>query len=156
MKELIDFQIPYYGTKEVKGEKSNPFILKIIKWIIPNADDDSTTAWCAIWAAWVLYKNGVLSNSDILKYGGKLASSRFLASILETTENPEIGDVVLLWRLGQNSHKGHIGFLYKAIDASQDYIYIYGGNQGDSVCDAAFLKTRIVSFHKAIKRADLV
>ena len=156
MKELIDFQIPYYGTKEVKGKKSNPFILKIIKWIIPNADDDSTTAWCAIWAAWVLYKNAVLSNSDILKYRGKLASSRFLASLLEKTENPEIGDVVLLWRIEPNSDKGHIGFLYKSTNTSPDYIYIYGGNQRDSVCDAAFLKTRIVSFHNAKKRADLV
>ena len=147
MKEVIEFQKKYIGISEIKGKESNPFILKLIKWIIPTADDDSTTAWCAIWAAWVLYKHNVLTAKHILKYRSKLASSRFLASILEETKEPGIGDVVLLWRQSINSDKGHIGFMSKDINFDKTYIFILAGNQGDSVSEMKFTKTRIVSFH---------
>ena len=149
MINTIDFQEKFLGVKEIKGAESNPFILRIIKWILPEAKDDSGVAWCAIWVVYVLFKLNVFTINDIIKHGKKLVSSRYVASLLEATNIPEKGDIVLLWRESPESWKGHIAFFQTTFE---EFVYLRGGNQNDSVSDARFLKSRVLGYYKPKKK----
>ena len=143
--QTIEFQKQYLGQKEIKGTESNPFILKIIKLFFPKHDDDSTIAWCAIWAAYVLYKTGKLTWKDVfVTHRTRLASSRYLASLFHESINPKVGDLVLLSR-GDDPSKGHIAFLNAPLDLHENFIELFGGNQRDRIGVDNFLKVRIVN-----------
>jgi uncharacterized protein (TIGR02594 family) len=127
-----------YGTKEIKGILHNTEVLKYFKDIGQKQIKDDETAWCAAFVNWVLMKahkmtTGSLMARSFLKYGIK-------------TKTPEIGDVVVLWRISPTSPYGHVGFFIKE---TKDKIYILGGNQSDEVNITAFPKSQLLSYRKA-------
>lgn len=141
--QTIDFQRQYIGQAEIKGTDSNPFILRIIKLFFPSHGDDSTIAWCAIWAAYVLYKTGKLTWKDVfVTHKSRLASTRYLASLFEESENPKVGDLVLLSR-NNDPTKGHATFLYEPLNSRETTFEGFGGNQQDKIGVNTFPKKRI-------------
>jgi len=147
--ELIESIQNDLGQSEVAGKKSNPFILGIIKWIIPTATDDSEVAWCAIYLAYKLYKLGVFELQDIMNHGKKLASSRYLGSLLKKSEEfPQVGDIILLWRESPSSYKGHITVLSRDFNDSELFFYGIGGNQKNRIGENTFVKDRIINVLK--------
>lgn len=141
------------GSEEYGSDEQNALINTASQWIGKTEDADrkelatfiqeagitinpDNTAWCAGFANAVLYANGI-------KGTGKVNARSFL-DWGKGTNNPQAGDIVVLWRGTPQSWKGHVGF-YKGTDSSGN-VLILGGNQGDKVSVEAFAATRVLGY----------
>lgn len=107
----------YVGTKEVKGSKHNPLILKWWQAIrAPFTDDE--TPWCAGFVGGCLEEVGIKSSRS--------AAARSYEKWGVGLSKPAIGCIVTFSRKGG----GHVGF---CVGHTQTTIAILGGNQRDQV-----------------------
>ena len=95
------------------------------------------TAWCAAFLNWVLKtakkgNTGSLLARSFLKYG-------------VSTKIPELGDIVVLWRIAPTSLYGHCGLYIREING---YVYVLGGNQANAVNISAFPRSQVLDFRK--------
>lgn len=138
---LINKALYEYGVKEVIGAKDNPRVLKYFDQIGFNGSKlKDETAWCSAFANWVAKTEG-------FEYSGKLNARSWL-TVGQSTNQPDIGDIVVLWRDNPKSWKGHVGFFVKQ---TQSYVYILGGNQANMVCIKAYPKSRVLDYKKLRK-----
>lgn len=138
---LINKALYEYGVKEVIGAKDNPRVLKYFDQIGFNGSKlKDETAWCSAFANWVTKTEG-------FEYSGKLNARSWL-TVGQSTNQPDIGDIVVLWRDNPKSWKGHVGFFVKQ---TQSYVYILGGNQANMVCIKAYPKSRVLDYKKLRK-----
>lgn len=133
----VNFALKEYGVKSWPGPTSNETVLNYFKSIGQGWVQDDDTAWCAAFANFVLLKCG-------LPHTGKLNARSFLTIGVPTTA-PEMGDIVVFWRISPDSPYGHVGFFIK--DAG-DFVYVLGGNQGGSVSIAKFPKSMLLGYRK--------
>lgn len=128
-----------YGTREVKGEESDPFIIECIDSCEhdPSLLEDSTTAWCSAFINKVC-KDNCLEHTNSL-------SARSWLKVGEEIENPEIGDVCILWRSSPKSWKGHVGLFLRMDDTK---IWILGGNQKNKVSIQYYPKSRLLGYRR--------
>jgi uncharacterized protein (TIGR02594 family) len=133
---IINLALSQIGTKETPGYRDNPEVLKYFNEIgFDGAKLKDETAWCSAFANWVCKTTG-------FEYSKKLNARSWQKVGTETT-NPEIGDIVVLWRESPTSWKGHVGFF---IAERNGYIYILGGNQNNQVKISAYEKNRLLSY----------
>lgn len=125
-----------YGIKEEVGGE-NKEILKYFHYLGFSWVKEDETAWCAAFVNWVNKMAG-------LPISGKLNARSFLDIGTETTK-PKIGDLVVLWRESKDSWKGHVGYY---IRASNDKVWILGGNQDNEVNIKSFPKSRVLQYRK--------
>lgn len=135
--DLIKIALQEYGEKDIFGIKNNARIVSYFKYIGAKWVINDDTAWCACFVNWVLLmaglpQTGSLSARSFLKYGS-------------LTSEPEIGDIVVLWRITKDGPFGHVGFFIKQ-DATK--IWILGGNQNDQVNIMQFDRTRVLEYRK--------
>lgn len=126
-----------YGIYEIAGKVNSPRIMKYSKDIGLTWVKDDETAWCALFVNWCLWKagkphTGAVNARSFLKYG-------------VSTKKPELGDIVVLWRESKTGALGHTGFI---IRTTENYIYILGGNQSDSVNITRFSKSQLLDYRK--------
>ncbi|CAL2080341.1 TIGR02594 family protein [Tenacibaculum sp. 190524A02b] len=141
MNSLLSVALSQYGVKEIKGQKDHPQILHYFKSLgFDSAKFKDETAWCSAFAGWVAQQAGY-------EYSNQLTARSWL-QVGTTTHQPNQGDVVVLWRESPNSWKGHVGFLVKETNR---YVYLLGGNQGNSVCVKAYPKNRVIGYRKLRK-----
>lgn len=100
MSQLITIALKHYGTNP-RG------------WTFP---------WCAAFGNFILETNGVKGT------GSNMARS-FL-KIGTHTDEPRLGDIVVLWRVGKDTEWGHNGFY---ITEDSYWITLLGGNQDGTV-----------------------
>lgn len=131
--------LSYYGESGIPGEKNNNIILKFFAEAKNSWVKNDEVSWCAAFVNAVLYECG-------LPQTAKLNARSFLDLGVETLE-PEIGDIVVLWRGQKNGVFGHVGFFVKEKDG---LIYILGGNQNNQVNIKPFSKTQLLSYRKII------
>ncbi len=136
MSKLISIALSQFGVKEVKGAKDHPQILNYFT----SMDLDKTkyndeTSWCSAFVNWVAKQAGYEKSNRL--------NARSWLSVGKSTDTPKQGDIVVLWRDNPNSWKGHVGFLVKE---SKRYVYLLGGNQGNSVSIKAYPKKRILDY----------
>lgn len=122
----------YIGTKEIRGSKHNPLILRW--WIAIRASwfKDDETPWCAAYVGGVLEEAGIVSSRSAaarsyLKWGQKLTK-------------PAVGAVVVFSRSGG----GHVGFVVGR--DTRGRLMVLGGNQGDAVNIKPFSEDRILGY----------
>ncbi|WP_299431587.1 TIGR02594 family protein [uncultured Aquimarina sp.] len=138
MKDLkhIAIALGEYDTKEIRGEKDNPEILKYFDLEeFKSSHYKDETAWCSAFANWVC-------KTAELPYSKKLNARSWLTVGNQTT-NPVPGDVVVLWRESRKSWKGHVGFFIKA---TETFVYVLGGNQNNKVSIQAYPKYRVLEY----------
>lgn len=127
-----------YGVKEITGSRDNP---EIVKYFDDLGFDGSAlkdeTAWCSAFANWVCK----FSN---LAYTGKL-NARSWMEVGNEVVIPELGDIVVLWRVSKTSWKGHVGFY---INHDEDYVYLLGGNQGNQVQVSKYGITKVLTYRR--------
>lgn len=111
-----------YGTTEIVGGQHNVKIVKYFEEIGQGWVKDDETAWCAAFA------NAMLKRCN-LPHTGMLNARSFL-ELGESTKTPELGDIVVLWRVSKDSQYGHVGFF---IGQDASWVYVLGGNQANSV-----------------------
>lgn len=124
-----------YGVKGLVGEPDNPRVLRYFHETGNGWVKDDETAWCAAFANWVLWKAG--------KTGTKSLAARSFLSVGTKTTSPQIGDLVVLWRMTPSSPYGHVGFFVKR---ENGFVYILGGNQQNAVNIAAFPEYRVLDY----------
>lgn len=100
--------------------------------------DPRVTPWCAAFANAVLGAAGIEGT-------GKLNARSFL-NFGTATDNPQVGDIVVLAR-GSDPSKGHVGF-FQGYDANGN-ILVLGGNQGNSVKVSSYSKENVLGFRAA-------
>jgi uncharacterized protein (TIGR02594 family) len=124
-----------WGQHGVAGPESNPKILYYFSDIGHTWVKDDDTPWCAAFLNWLLKK------AD-LPHTGKLNARSFL-QWGKKTDQPKIGDVVVLWRISKESAYGHCG-LY--VNQDENNIFILGGNQSNQVNIYPFPKYRLLEY----------
>lgn len=127
-----------FGIGGFSGASHNKEVLKYFDDIGQAWVDDDETAWCAAFVNWCLWKSGA-------KHTGSLAARSFL-KWGQPVEKPQIGDVVILWRIKPTSSFGHVGFFVKE---TSKYVFLLGGNQSNSVNITAFSKNRVLGYRRA-------
>lgn len=140
MKDVLLMMMANYGMQEVDGPQSNPEILNFFKELGYKVDDDSTTAWCAASLNYYLKKCGY-------QHTGKLDARSFL-KLPVTIIRPTIGDIAVLWREDPTSWKGHVGLF---VNWNEKFIWMLGGNQGNSISIAAYPRDRVLGFRQSKK-----
>jgi uncharacterized protein (TIGR02594 family) len=128
------------GIKEFPGKSNNsPTILSYLKQLIVWANNDEIS-WCSAFA------NDVIKTVFALdKVEGIDATARSWMNYGTATDTPSIGDIVIFWRESPDSWKGHVGFYVRENDK---YVWVLGGNQGDSVSISPYEKARVLSYRK--------
>lgn len=132
---LIEIALKEYGKSDFSGASSNPEIVKYFHEIGASWVANDDTAWCAAFVQWVLKQakkqySSALNARSFLKYGIPVL-------------NPEVGDIVIFWRIAENSVYGHVAFF---IREDVNNVWVLGGNQGDRVCIAAYPKARLLGY----------
>jgi uncharacterized protein (TIGR02594 family) len=143
MRDLLIEILSRYGMSEVAGAQSNPEIIAMGKDLGFDIVDDSETAWCSLALNYFAKKCGY-------EYSNSLAARSWLKMPNQIVVlNPEIGDVVVLWRESPDSWKGHIGLFI-----SQDVhsVYVLGGNQGDKISIMPYNRDRVLGYRKLRKK----
>ncbi len=139
--EIIEKALMQYGVREIVGRKDHPQILAYFNALgYDGAKLHDETAWCSVFVNWVAKECGY-------SHSGQLTARSWLTEGV-TAKNPDLGDVVVLWRESPNSWKGHVGFYIKE---SKNHVYLLGGNQNNRVCIQPYPKNRILDYRKLIK-----
>ena len=100
-----------------------------------------TYPWCAEFMNRVLEEAG-LEGSDSLM-------ARSFLKIGLHTEEPALGDIVVLWRVDPQSIYGHAGFYVREVG---DYFYLLGGNQDNIVKIKSYPKWQLLEIRRATVR----
>lgn len=135
---ISDMLTDFYGLRELEGDGSNPYILRIINWAIPAATDDSKVAWCAISLSYMLDLycgpfSPIKAAREFLKVGMKV-------------DSPKFGDIVVYWRESVNSWKGHVGIVIR-VDDNGD-IWTLGGNQDNQFNIKPYRPGRVLGYRR--------
>jgi uncharacterized protein (TIGR02594 family) len=123
------------GTTE-KGDNSGEAIARYRQLAKCGQDHDP---WCAIFA------NAMFALCAPPLPGTKSAASRSFCDNgnFNKLEGPALGAVVVFWRDGRTSGKGHVGF-YRG--ETSDSIYVLGGNEGDMVQIQPMSKHQLIGY----------
>jgi uncharacterized protein (TIGR02594 family) len=124
------------GQSEGPAPQSNPRILEY--WKAVYGDDrvkDDQLPWTSAFIEWSLNQAGIS--------GAKSGAARSWANWGRGIVEPQLGCIVVFWRVSQASGLGHVGF-YVGEDA--DNVIVLGGNQNNSVSLAKFSKSRVLAY----------
>lgn len=135
MKRVLEVALGEYGYKGILGPKTSIHILKYFVLTGYSWVRDDETPWCAAFVLWCLKQSGT-------PVKGTLSARSFL-SVGYHTDNPSLGDIVVLWRDSIQSANGHVGFF---IRRTRDNVYILGGNQSNAVNILAFPTSRVLDY----------
>lgn len=115
------------GVKSIKGSQHNPRILEYQKTVNgPQIDDNPNGAWCSAFANWCMIQSG---------YSGTRSAAARSWEKYGSGTTERIGAIVVFYRGGTSSGKGHVGFLTKWDDK---YLWVIGGNQSNSVKESKY------------------
>lgn len=130
-----------YGTTESVGAQNTPKILQYsheigAKWI--NKDE---TPWCAVFVQWCLKQAGRAYSYH--------ANARYFLNYGQEKTEPELGDLVILWRGSKEGKEGHVGFFIKQSGSS---VYILGGNQNNQVNITEYNKSQVLGYREILDK----
>ena len=133
--QMLNRALDFYGLKEIPGPENNPIIMGWFKDLGFTWVQGDETAWCSCFVNYLAWDLG-------LERSGKLNARSWLG-VGSSVDNPEKGDVVVLWRENIDSWRGHVGLF---IRKDQTHIWILGGNQNNSVSIAPYPKGRLLDY----------
>ena len=140
MTDLLLEVLSHYGLTEVSGPQSNPDIIDMGKELGIDIVDDSTFSWCSISLCYYAKKLGYEQPNS--------AAARSWLKMPIVVLKPSLGDVVVLWRESKLGWKGHVGLF---INWDKDFVWLLGGNQGNSISIAKFTRERILGIRQMKK-----
>ena len=145
MNDLLHEVLKHYGLTEVVGKDSDPTILAMLKEMgYDDSADDSDIAWCSAALNYFCKKLGY-------ERSGSLAARSWLKMPVMVLQ-PEIGDVVVLWRGSPSSWQGHVGLF---ITRDTNIVYILGGNQANSLNIMPYPLDRVLGYRRLRKLTDI-
>jgi uncharacterized protein (TIGR02594 family) len=139
MYETLKVALNEYGNRAIAGPNSNEEVLKYYHDLNFTWVEDDDVAWCAGFLNWCLKTAG----KDYLK---SLRARDFLTYGVET-KKPQLGDIVVLWRISRDSTWGHCGIF---IRETNNAVYLLGGNQNSSVDIQPYPKSQVLAYRSII------
>lgn len=136
-KNPIAVALKYYGQSAIAGEQTNPVIQEFYRQAGHVEITGDETPWCSAFLIAVMKEAGY-------PYSSSLLARSWLHTGIEVTE-PQLGDVVIFWRIAKEGLFGHVG-LY--ISEDKGMIYVLGGNQKNSVCIEPFSKNQLLGYRR--------
>jgi len=135
---LINTALSQYGIKEIEGSQDNPEVLKYFDAMgLDGKQLKDETSWCSAFVNWVAIQSGVDRSNKL--------TARSWLNVGNHVDEPIIGDVVIFWRESKDSWKGHVAFFIRATD---NFIYVLGGNQSNEVKIAAYHKEQLLQYRR--------
>ena len=125
------------GQSEIAGVKNNTRILEYHAATSLNATTDEVP-WCSSFVSWCLEKTGVSS--------AKSAWARSYLNWGKKIEKPHYGCIAVFKR-GKSS--GHVAFF---VEENALSITVLGGNQGNKVCKANYLKSDLLGYRMPLDK----
>lgn len=123
------------GLKEAPGVDNNPEILKLANHIDLDYKSDDIP-WCGLFVAFCI--GSALPKEATPNYPLRArAWEKFGMDV-----PPEVGALMVFWRISKSSGKGHVGFYFSEDD---DSYHILGGNQSDMVNVTRLKKDRFIT-----------
>ena len=124
---------------ELGQDETNPYSRIPEYFKAANATPDPRgTPWCKYFITWVFRQHNISTPP-----GGMARSMLGWGS---PVSEPRPGDIVVLWRgTHDDGVTGHVGFFIKE---DQQYVWLIGGNQGDKVTEAKFLKSKVLGYRR--------
>lgn len=100
--------------------------------------DPRGTPWCRYFVNYCLKEDGWSVPLD--------GMARGLLTWGSEVKEPQLGDLVILWRGTHNDGvTGHVGFFIKW---DNEHVYLLGGNQGDAVTEGKYVRSKIISIRR--------
>ncbi|MEL6373391.1 MAG: TIGR02594 family protein [Pseudomonadota bacterium] len=122
------------GVREIRGPRDNPKVVGYFRDAGHAYVDNDEWAWCAAFVGACLKRAG-------LKPSGSLMARSYL-KWGRALRSPRVGAICVLSR-GSNPAHGHVGFyLY----ASDDKVYLLGGNQSNAVKVSGYARSRVLGY----------
>jgi len=144
---LFKVAVKELGQKEIAGPENNPTIVNYAKESDFGWVDDDETPWCSIFLNWCAAKAGLQKSGE--------ANARSWLMIGNRIENPEPGDIVILWRDSVNSWKGHVGIFF-GFSGDSKRVYVLGGNQGNQVSISAYPSKKVLGYRRLRPSKEVV
>jgi uncharacterized protein (TIGR02594 family) len=139
-KDLILRLLSQYGVKEMVGNKHNPTILEYFRVAGHSWVKDDETSWCSALIIWAAISEGYEHS--------KLLNARSWLEIGLKVIEPQMGDIVVFWRISKNSPYGHVAmYIYE----DEEYVYVLGGNQSNMVKISAYPKSQVLGYRRLNK-----
>lgn len=120
------------GVKEIKGKLAEERILEYHRSIQLKTSSDEVP-WCSSFVNWCLQEVGIK--------GSRNAAARSWLNWGRMLKTPCFGSIVVLSR-GTSSTQGHVGFY---VGEKDEYLFLLGGNQNDSVQVSRYNQTRFLA-----------
>ena len=115
------------GIKEIPGKQHSQEILSLWEDAeIPDKATSDEVPWCAAFVNGCLVRGNKASTKSALARSFKWDSNK---DKFDHLEEPELYAIAVKGR-GNSTWEGHVGFV---ADFDNRYVYLLGGNQGDSV-----------------------
>jgi len=130
----------HIGTREIPGSKHNALIVRWLRLISAWLDEDETP-WCSAFV-------NAMAREAGYEHSGKLNARSWLdvgTQVPITQAKP--GDVVIFWRVAEDSWQGHVGFLV-SYDAHRGTVRVLGGNQADTVSIATYSTSMLLGVRR--------
>jgi uncharacterized protein (TIGR02594 family) len=131
----------YIGTKEIPGQRHNKLIVewgrRLARWVM-----DDELPWCSNFLNAMAEEAGYEQTRSM--------AARSWNHIGEAVDNPQVGDLVVLWRVSPISWQGHVGIY---VSHNEHSIYVLGGNQNNQVNVSPYPIERLLSYRR-LKKID--
>jgi len=138
MKDIVEIASKEIGVKEKKGKGNNPRIMQYAEETGFKKYKKDEAHWCSLFMNWCAEKAGLERSYSL--------GARSWLRVGIPIDNPELGDVVVFWRVSRDSWQGHVG-LFNGF-ARDGRIYCLGGNQGDQVSSTGKSQDRILGYRR--------
>jgi len=139
---ILEVALDEFGVREISGKKDNPRVIQYFDDIgFDGKALKDETAWCSAFANWVALQTGACMSNKL--------TARSWLKVGVKTDNPQLGDVVVLWRKSRSDWRGHVGFF---IRETEGFVYILGGNQGNRVSIQAYHKNRLLEYRDITRK----
>lgn len=135
----MPFAKQYEGLKEFAGAPSSPIILGWARELGLSATyTNDGIAWCGLFVAHAMSSIPGTSNPDPLPKN-PLGARAWLEYGKDV--KPGYGAILVFWRGSKSGWQGHVGFY---VGEDDNYYYVFGGNQSDSVSVTKIAKGRLL------------
>lgn len=138
--DLFLTAVKYVGVTEIPGRIHNPIIVqwgrRLARWVM-----DDELPWCSN------FMNAIAEDAGYEKTGSMAARS--WQHIGKEIDDPQVGDLVVLWRVSPTAWQGHVGLFV----SKNDHVYILGGNQRNQVNISPYPIKRVLSYRR-LKKID--
>lgn len=121
------------GVAELVGAKHTARIVEYHGTTTLKATADEVP-WCSAFANWCTLQTGIM--------GTRLANARSWLKWGKELKEPVLGCIVVLTRSADPA-SGHVAFFLREAAGK---VYLLGGNQGNRISEAPYLKTRVLSY----------